>query len=296
MNKIKLAAVIMVLAVMFAQSATAAAGYADPSTTPTFDIVLDGKKLQLSSPPFLQNGTTMVPFRTLFERLGLRVSWNAQIKQITAQNADKKITLTVGSNHATVDGKDETMPLAPVVKNNTAYITLRFAGTSSGGDVELYRGLNVVWMLSPIQSELYSAVVAGEKDKVDQLLGRGADPELLVGPVGPATFTFAEDSVEIVGLFLKHGMGINDRSADYTGYTLLHNAVYKGHIEVVKYLLASGADPAVTSESGGTSLDLAEFWREQVRFGYKDALDGSKSPTVQDYDTIIALLKKYMEK
>lgn len=293
MKKIKLAAMALILTILFTQTVASAA---EETTTPSFDIVIDGTKLKLSNPPFLQNGTTMVPFRTVFERLGLRVSWNPKTKQVTGSNAESEIVFTLGTKSATVNGKAEMLLLAPVVKNDTTYIPLRFAGTASGGAVELYKGgLNVVWMLSAKQNELYKAVASHETAEAEKLLQRGADPKVLIGPLGPAIFSFADDSVEIVSLFLKHGMDINTRSADYAGYTLLHNAAANGRVEVVKFLLTSGADLTITTETKSTALELAEFWREQLRFGYKDSV-ADKPPTINDYDTIIALLKDYMGK
>jgi len=297
MKKSKLGALIVVVSMLLSQVTAAIAAPANEPTNPTYDIFLDGGKLKLSAPPLLQNGTTLVPFRSVFEGLGLSVSWNAQTKQVTGKSEERTIVLTVGSVTATVNGKSAAMPLAPVVLNNTTYIPLRFAGTASGGEVELYQGgLNVVWMLSALQKELYLAVVAKDKDQVERLLKRGADPEVLIGPIGPAIFSFADDAADVIALFIKHGMGINERSADYSGYTLLHNAVRKGRTEVVKYLLDNGADPSIHSGSGSTPLELAEFWREQVRYGYKDHTDQTKTPTIQDYDETIALLKDYQSK
>jgi len=300
MKKSKLGALIVVVSMLLSQVTAVTAAPANEKnepTNPTYDIFLDGDKLSLSAPPLLQNGTTLVPFRSVFERLGLSVSWNAQTKQITGKSEERTIVLTVGSVTAIVNGKNAAMPLAPVVFNNTTYIPLRFAGTASGGEVELYQGgLNVVWMLSALQKELHLAVVAKDKDQVERLLKRGADPEVLIGPIGPAIFLFADDAKDIIALFIKHGMDINVRSSDYSGYTLLHNAVRKGRTEVVKFLLDNGADSSVHSGSGSTPLELAEFWREQVRYGYKDHADQTKTPTIQDYDETIALLKDHENK
>ncbi|MFD0714887.1 stalk domain-containing protein [Paenibacillus sp. GCM10027626] len=293
MKKIRLGAILVAAAMLLSQAvAPVSAAEKIHDTTPTFDIYMDGNKLKLPIQPYIQKGTTMVPFRSVFEQLGLRVSWNKKTQQIVGKNEERSIVLTVNSATALINGKAETMPLAPVIKNGVTYIPLRFAGTASGGKVELYQGgLNVVWVLSSLQNDLYEAVKAKDTDKVAQLLSKGADPEVLIGPVGPAIFTFADESTDIIGLFIKHGMGIDKRSADYAGYTLLHNAVKKGLPQVVEFLLKEGANPAIKSESGSTPLELAEFWREQVRFGYKDILEDAKAPTVQDFDTIISLLK-----
>ncbi|GAA5879014.1 hypothetical protein JCM3774_004468 [Rhodotorula dairenensis] len=46
---------------------------------------------------------------------------------------------------------------------------------------------------------------------------------------------------------------------DSYGYTALHLATDRGHVEAVKALLAAGADKSIPDEDGNSALDLAQF-------------------------------------
>lgn len=56
-------------------------------------------------------------------------------------------------------------------------------------------------------------------------------------------------------LLIERGADVNARQAE--GITALHEAAQSGDVEIVKMLLAAGADPNVSSEKFGTPRDLA---------------------------------------
>ncbi|WP_138755028.1 copper amine oxidase N-terminal domain-containing protein [Paenibacillus sinopodophylli] len=266
-------------------------------TRPDYRIVIDNKELVLDNPPYLHAGTTMVPFRPLFTRLGLEVTWNAKSKQITASNGERKIVLTIGSRKATINGVEQVMPLAPVVQGGVTYVPLRFVGDASGGDVELYGdGLNVVWVLSAKQNELFSAIIMKDLREAERLLAIGADPTVMIGPLGPEGFLFADDSIPMIELFLKYGMDVNYFAPEWWGQSLLQNAVSNGRPEIVEFLLEAGADPELAVQDGWTPLMYAHYWRNEIESGYTHIIDESMTPTVEDYDAIIVLLEGAINK
>ena len=60
----------------------------------------------------------------------------------------------------------------------------------------------------------------------------------------------------LVKRFLEAGLDVNAR--DMQRQTALHQAAQAGHGDVVRLLLAHGANPAFTDVSGSTALALAE--------------------------------------
>lgn len=260
-------------------------------TRPGYRIVIDNEELKLNDSPFLRAGTTMVPFRPIFERLGLKVVWNAKSKQITASNDEYNLMLTVGSRVAIVNGVKKTMPLAPAVIGNVTYVPLRFVGDASGGDVELYGGaLNVVWVLSAKQNQLFSAIISEDLKEVERLLAAGSDPTVMIGPLGPEGYAFAGESIPLIELFLKYGMDIDYYTPEWYGSTLLINAVTAGRIDTVAFLLERGADPELAVRDNWTPLQHAHYWREEIKNGYTNPIDESLTPIVEDYDAIIRML------
>jgi hypothetical protein len=55
---------------------------------------------------------------------------------------------------------------------------------------------------------------------------------------------------------LAQGAGINDK--DWLGYTPLHWAIYFGYPDLVELLISKGADPNIQSDTGRSSLEIAQ--------------------------------------
>lgn len=66
-------------------------------------IFVDG--VPLNSRSVSKNGVSFVPFRELFEKLKMSIDYNAKLKQVTGTKGDLKITFTIGSKTAYVNGQ-----------------------------------------------------------------------------------------------------------------------------------------------------------------------------------------------
>ncbi|OGV97496.1 MAG: hypothetical protein A3I04_02140 [Nitrospinae bacterium RIFCSPLOWO2_02_FULL_39_110] len=64
-----------------------------------------------------------------------------------------------------------------------------------------------------------------------------------------------EGYLDIVKILLADGADVNKKDND--GSTALIEAVGKGHIDIVKVLLAAGADPDAENDNGVTALWMA---------------------------------------
>ncbi|MNO38594.1 hypothetical protein D3C76_287000 [compost metagenome] len=85
--------------------------------------------------PFNDNGTVLVPFRPVFEKLGLSIDWNQSTGTITGTKEDLTITLQLGSKQARVNGVVIPLSVAPKFINNSTYIPLRFVGEATGNEI-----------------------------------------------------------------------------------------------------------------------------------------------------------------
>ncbi len=79
--------------------------------------------------------------------------------------------------------------------------------------------------------------------------------------------------------------GADPNAQDVWGYAPLHEAALQGNLEMVRLLLASGANPALRvgdgPQKGATALDLASYETRRTSFEYE----------LQAYQEIIALLR-----
>lgn len=106
--------------------------------------------------------------------------------------------------------------------------------------------------------ELIKAVKDKQYDQVKELLERGADPNDRFPPPGHMTALMAaslQGDLEMMRLLLAKGADIQLHNDHYRA---IHGACIQGHLEAVKLLLQSGAnieDPA--PDKGGTPLGWA---------------------------------------
>jgi ankyrin repeat protein len=109
-------------------------------------------------------------------------------------------------------------------------------------------------------SVLIMACASGREAVVRLLLGRGADPSLASETGWTALISASNGGhVGCVRVLLEHG-GVDVDAADSPPrvQSAIHYAAWRGHREVVAMLLQAGADGAVTTYTGQTTLDLAK--------------------------------------
>jgi len=95
-------------------------------------------------------------------------------------------------------------------------------------------------------------------DTVRLLLSRGADvAQVARNPmkVQPLHAAAAGRSFEAVQLLVDAGAPVNGKQEK--GWAPLHEAVRQGNVELVRYLLAHGADPKLQNDEGTSAIGLA---------------------------------------
>lgn len=89
-------------------------------------VRLDGTKQNYDVDAQIIGGRTMVPMRAIFTSLGAEVVWDEENQRITGTKAGKVVELTVGSNTATVNGKEVTLEVPPTIRSDRTLVPLRF--------------------------------------------------------------------------------------------------------------------------------------------------------------------------
>ena len=119
---------ILILAVMmvFAFSATAFAA--------TPKVFVGGQKMVFDVPPTVQNGTTLVPMRAIFETLGATVDYSNGL--ITGTKGDTTIKLRINSKTATKNGQAITLAVPAKTINGRTMVPLRFIAESLDKNVD----------------------------------------------------------------------------------------------------------------------------------------------------------------
>ena len=72
----------------------------EPQTN-EISIVVNGVPVQVEAPPFIQDGRTLVPIRTVAEALGFEVVWRSEAQRIELMR-EISVFLTIGDTNAGV--------------------------------------------------------------------------------------------------------------------------------------------------------------------------------------------------
>ncbi|USB34428.1 trypsin-like peptidase domain-containing protein [Paenibacillus sp. YPG26] len=110
-------------------------------------VYIDGVKLQFTSKPIQENGTTLVPLRTIFEGLGANVKWDSKTQTVKASKNGVNIEIKLGQKFATRDGKKIALTTKPRTIASVTYVPLRFIGESFGNAIEV-KGKDI-YIISP---------------------------------------------------------------------------------------------------------------------------------------------------
>lgn len=107
------------------------------SGTATSPLVrLDGKYMTFTDArPYITNGTTMLPYRAIFEALGATVGYdnsNPSRIKITGSLGTNRIIMYIGEKTAYRNGVPITLREAPVIRNGRTMVPLRFVAESLG--------------------------------------------------------------------------------------------------------------------------------------------------------------------
>ncbi|MGZ7446025.1 stalk domain-containing protein [Paenibacillus sp. TH7-28] len=121
-------------------------------------IMLDGYPLSFSGEPIIVDGTTMVPFRSISEALGIQVTWNQAAKTISAVKGTGGdgilVQLTLNNKTAQVNGSPVTLAVAPRSVDGNTLIPLSFFSQQFGADVGWDQSTRTVSITSP-QERMY---------------------------------------------------------------------------------------------------------------------------------------------
>lgn len=101
-------------------------------------VVFNGVEMDFSGDvaPFTENDRTLVPFRKIFEALGLTVSWDETTETAKGEKEGLTIELTIGNNIAKVNGEEVELDVPAMLAGDRTVVPLRFVSERSGATVE----------------------------------------------------------------------------------------------------------------------------------------------------------------
>lgn len=100
------------------------------------NVLYNGEYKFFDYQPIIKDSRVLLPFRRIFEMLGLEISYDDRTKTATGKNEDYEVKITNGSNTVYVNGVAKTVDVTPGIINNSFYVPVRFVSQSIGKNVD----------------------------------------------------------------------------------------------------------------------------------------------------------------
>lgn len=98
-------------------------------------VFIEGDQLNFEVPPIIENGTTLVPIRAIFEKLGVKITWDADTQKIIGTKDDLYFQMYIGKTVASINGILTTLEVPPTIINGKTLVPLRFVSEASGNEI-----------------------------------------------------------------------------------------------------------------------------------------------------------------
>ncbi|MNO43611.1 Spore germination protein YaaH [compost metagenome] len=149
----------LILAASIATGGLFSMGSTEAQASSAVQILLDGYPLSFSGDPIIMKGTTMVPFRSISEAMGITVTWDQATKTITAIKDEgtesTQVRLTLNNQQAIVNGSSIQLAVAPQAVQGNTLIPLSFFSQQFGAAVGWNQATKTVSITSP-QKKMYT--------------------------------------------------------------------------------------------------------------------------------------------
>lgn len=111
-------------------------------------VILDGKQLSFDTPPIIENATTLVPMRHIFESLGAKVNWDANSNTALAEKDGKTVKLKLGAKQAFINEKAVRLDIPGKSVNGRTLAPLRFVAEAFDTEVNWEANTRTIYLIS----------------------------------------------------------------------------------------------------------------------------------------------------
>ncbi|MGG1518150.1 stalk domain-containing protein [Paenibacillus oryzisoli] len=110
-------------------------------------VKINEDRILFDHAPVIENGTTLVQFRPLFEKLGFTMEWDGATSTIHASKPGVNLSLQVGSAQASLNNKPNTLDVAPKNIEGSVFVPVRFVGEASGYEVTWLAASKTIYLM-----------------------------------------------------------------------------------------------------------------------------------------------------
>ncbi|NEW09900.1 hypothetical protein GK047_28860 [Paenibacillus sp. SYP-B3998] len=111
-------------------------------------VLVNGDRVLFDQSPRVEEGTTLVQFRPLFEKLGFTIQWDDNTKTIQAHKEGVRLSLQVDNEHASLNGSPYVLPIAPINVEGNIFVPIRFVGEASKYEVTWEKSTKTIYLMT----------------------------------------------------------------------------------------------------------------------------------------------------
>jgi hypothetical protein len=318
MKKGFLVSAMVVLLLMLSSTSVLAKEEAQPIKVYVDGVIIEG----FHTLPLNDNGTTLVQFKPVFEKLGLKVTWDQKTQTVTGTTYDLNIQLTLGSKTVLINGEKKQLAVAPKLVHDVTMVPLRFVGEASGRDVSWDGRTQTVYIASTKdqilhlinQSLIYSQTedLAGYMSTLDPNTPGIEQVKVQIGQINAAyELKYAFEDIEITSIETDKatvkltqqttkvaGPEFGNSKVDLIMNLIKINGEWKlttSKILKIDYLNQDLLkESKITLSEADQTMVLAVLEKNRVSVEKEDlaALKSTYDPTYPDLDATLAQLKQ----
>lgn len=234
-----------------------------PAMAGDVKVIVDGQSVTFTQPPIIENGSTLVPMRAIFEAMGATVTWDQATKTATGVKGSTTVILPIGSTSPTINGAAKTIAVPGKVVNGSTLAPLRFIGEAFGGTVTWDQATMTATIISakttaptdattPVVTPPAAAASASDSVKAAIAAFKPASCSFTVNATVKGT-SVGDVNVKIAG---KGDIAADKASSNWTGEMgALGNSSPTGTFCPFSELIAGPEASAVAVVNGGTIAD-----------------------------------------
>ena len=123
----------------------------------TIDRKINGadSKIKMDVAPYIKDGRTMLPIRSVAEALGFEVEWNKSTRTVVLKDNTTRVEIPVDTNKIIVNGTVYTSDVKPEIKNNRTMLPIANIARALG----LKDGKDIIWNSKSKTVTIYRSIL-----------------------------------------------------------------------------------------------------------------------------------------
>lgn len=142
------------------------------------NVMIDGNYIEFDVAPRIFDGRTMVPIRTIFEKMGATVEWNSDTNSAICTKGNTVVKMTVDNMGIDVNNYIIWMDIPPFIRDGSILAPARYVAEAFGADVKWDEANSTVVITTTPQSVLSGKIIV-----VDA--GHGINSSTKKEPIAP---------------------------------------------------------------------------------------------------------------